>query len=82
MTSQVREIQKNVITVMQGDLSSFRNKLNEKIMEDNEFQQKEKEKSRALFNEMVRLGEVTQKQQQISENQNVQYQAKIQQLEF
>lgn len=37
----------------------IKNKLNEKIMEDSESLMKEKEKSKALFNEMVRLGELS-----------------------
>ena len=37
----------------------MKNKINEKIIEDNENLVKEKEKSKALFNEMVRLGEMS-----------------------
>jgi hypothetical protein len=64
------------------ELANLRGRFSEKSLENSEFQQKEKEKSRALFNEMVRLGETAQKQQQMIENQGVQSQAKMQQLEF
>jgi len=66
----------------QVELANLRGRFSEKSLENSEFQQKEKEKSRALFNEMVRLGETAQKQQQMIENQGVQSQAKMQQLEF
>lgn len=40
-----------------NEVIQFRQKFNEKVMDDMEFQQVEKEKHRALFTEMVRLGE-------------------------
>jgi hypothetical protein len=42
--------------------------VSEKILSDSESLSKEKEKSKALFNELVRLGEQSQKQQQTIDN--------------
>ena len=63
------------------ELNQMRSILQEKLTEDQGFAIKEKERSKTLFHEVVRLGEQQERSAEVLQNLNLSLEAKIQAME-
>lgn len=64
-----------------SDITDMRSLIQDKITEDQQLYLKEREKSKALFNEMVRLGEIQEKMSKQLHSGNLDLESRLQSVE-